>query len=582
MKKLLALLAFLAIGPAVAQNAGWPPPAGAVAFLGVYNSAAPTLTTGQIGFAQLDASGNLNVNVKAGSGSGCAGTVGTPCVVAGTAGSGSALAGAPVRIGLSDGTNAQNWLAAIALGDAVNGNNTGAVAAWAWNGTTYDRLQVDASKYLKVNCSAGCAGGSFNNNADGVATSSTNGQTASWPYLWNGASWDRQYGDKTNGAWVNVKTSVLPTGAATSANQTNASQKTQIVDGSGNVIASTSNNLNVQCANCSGSGVSTADEASFTASASLFAGTGGFYQTTATSNALTNEQQGMLQLTAQRAAFANLRNASGTEVGTSSAPLSVTVANTGANATAMLVTGTGGTFPVSQATSSNLKAQVDPLTIATWGLTTIGAGTAPTNAQVGGLIYNSSPPSPTTGQSVALQGDSSGNLKVNVASATGLAQGSTTSSQTGSLVMGAVTTAPPSYTTAQTSPISLDTAGNTRVAATPYPSGATPYTATATGTTGATTATLTGAASVTTYLCGFSIRANATAAATGNATVTGVITATMNFTQWTAPNASGLGVTEEIFQPCIPASATNTSIAVVSAAPGTGGVVSVTAWGYKL
>lgn len=37
----------------------------------------------------------------------------------------------------------------------------------------------------------------------------------------------------------------LPTGAATSANQTNGSQKTQIVDGSGNVIGSTSNALNV-------------------------------------------------------------------------------------------------------------------------------------------------------------------------------------------------------------------------------------------------------------------------------------------------------------------------------------------------
>ena len=64
--------------------------------------------------------------------------------------------------------------------------------------------------------------------------------------------------------------------------------------------------------------------------------------------------------------------------------------------------------------------------------------------------------------------------------------------------------------------------------------------------------------------------------------MTGVITATLNFTQWTAPNASGLGINEMIFQPCIPASATNTSIAVVSAAPGTGGVVSVTSWGYKL
>jgi hypothetical protein len=116
----------------------------------------------------------------------------------------------------------------------------------------------------------------------------------------------------------------------------------------------------------------------------------------------------------------------------------------------------------------------------------------------------------------------------------------------------------------------------------PYPDGAVVYTASATGTTAATTATLAGASSVTTYLCGFSIRANATAAATGNATVTGIITGTLNFTQWTAPLASGLGVTEEIFSPCVPASTTNTSIAVVSAAPGSGGTVSVTAWGYKL
>ncbi len=107
-------------------------------------------------------------------------------------------------------------------------------------------------------------------------------------------------------------------------------------------------------------------------------------------------------------------------------------------------------------------------------------------------------------------------------------------------------------------------------------------TASATGTTAATTATLSGASSVTTYICGFSIRANATAAATGNATVTGTVTGTLNFTQWTAPLASGLGIAEMIFTPCVPASAVNTSIAVVSAAPGSGGVVSVTAWGYKL
>ena len=120
------------------------------------------------------------------------------------------------------------------------------------------------------------------------------------------------------------------------------------------------------------------------------------------------------------------------------------------------------------------------------------------------------------------------------------------------------------------------------VAPTPYPATGVPITASATGTTAATTATLTNVTGHTTYICGFSIRANATAAATGNATVTGTKTATMNFTQWTAPNASGLGVTEEVFAPCVPASGVSTSIAVVSAAAGTSGIVSVTAWGYSL
>lgn len=114
-----------------------------------------------------------------------------------------------------------------------------------------------------------------------------------------------------------------------------------------------------------------------------------------------------------------------------------------------------------------------------------------------------------------------------------------------------------------------------------YPSGAVAETTSATGTTGATTATLATASTKTTFICGFSIRANATAAATGNATVTGTITGTLNFTQWTAPTASGLGVTEMIFTPCVPASAVNTAIAVISAAPGSGGVVSVSAWGFQ-
>lgn len=115
-----------------------------------------------------------------------------------------------------------------------------------------------------------------------------------------------------------------------------------------------------------------------------------------------------------------------------------------------------------------------------------------------------------------------------------------------------------------------------------YPVGATPITASATGTTGATTATLAGASSKTTYICGYSIRANATAAATVTNTITGVITATLSSIMWVAPLASGIGVDEQIFSPCVPASGTNQAIAVVSGAPGSGGAVSSRAWGYQL
>jgi len=91
-------------------------------------------------------------------------------------------------------------------GQATTSTNQGAVSyLYGFNGTTWDQLQVDASKFLKINCVTGCAGGTFNNNADNVATSATNGQNAVWNYVWDGATWDRLYGDSTNGAFSHVK-----------------------------------------------------------------------------------------------------------------------------------------------------------------------------------------------------------------------------------------------------------------------------------------------------------------------------------------------------------------------------------------
>jgi len=222
-------------------------------------------------------------------------------------------------------------------------------------------------------------------------------------------------------------------------------------------------------------------------------------------------------------------------------------------------------------------AQVDLLTMRQ----TKAAGTAAANSLLTGCVYNSTPPTLTDGQGASMQCDANGNQKV---AGVGVTDNTAIGSITGSPIQGYAETSPTALTSGRLGYVSLDpTTRALRVNNTgQYPIGAVPYTASATGTTGATTATLAGAASVTTHLCWFSIRANATAAVTGNATVTGTITGTLNFTQWTAPTASGLGITEMIFNPCIPASAANTSIAVVSAAPGTGGVVSVSSGGYKI
>lgn len=75
-----------------------------------------------------------------------------------------------------------------------------------------------------------------------------------------------------------------------------------------------------------------------------------------------------------------------------------------------------------------------------------------------------------TGSSLSVVPATSSTFAISAASlplpsnaATGVAQGSTTSGQVGTLTQGAVTTGSPSYTTGQTSPLSLDTSGNLRV-----------------------------------------------------------------------------------------------------------------------
>jgi hypothetical protein len=232
-------------------------------------------------------------------------------------------------------------------------------------------------------------------------------------------------GSVTANAGTNLNTSAL----ATSANQTNANQKTQIVDGSGNVIASTSNNLNVQCANCSGSGASAADAATFTAGTSTFAPAGGQF-TSGGATACVTGHQCLVGITSARGFLTDTSTVNGVTV----------------------LTGTGAVGTGSQ----RVAVGTDTATIA--GSAPGTAGTASTNVvTVQGIasmtalaISAASLPLPTGASTSALQ-------------PTNAAIASTTSGQTGHLIMGAVTTGAPTYTTAQTDPLSLDTAGNLRI-----------------------------------------------------------------------------------------------------------------------
>jgi len=110
--------------------------------------------------------------------------------------------------------------------------------------------------------------------------------------------------------------------------------------------------------------------------------------------------------------------------------------------------------------------------------------------------------------------------------------------------------------------------------------GAPSVTISANGTTAAVVATIAAVAGKTAYLCGFSIRSNATAAVTGDATVAGVKSGTMTFKQFVAPVASGIGVLEPPLGSCIPASGANIAIVITSLAAGAAGLTSVNAWGF--
>jgi hypothetical protein len=112
-----------------------------------------------------------------------------------------------------------------------------------------------------------------------------------------------------------------------------------------------------------------------------------------------------------------------------------------------------------------------------------------------------------------------------------------------------------------------------------YPGTATAVEVSATGTTAATAATMPAVSGKTNYVCGFTITADASALATGTAALSG-LTNSLSYLQTIVAVASGTSDLTKTFNPCLPASATNTAIVITSAAAGVGGNTIVNIQGY--
>lgn len=128
------------------------------------------------------------------------------------------------------------------------------------------------------------------------------------------------------------------------------------------------------------------------------------------------------------------------------------------------ISSTGGALDI------NLKTSSIALNVAQSGTWTVGLS-AGTNV-IGHVIADTGSTTAVTG-TVTVAGTVTANAGTNLntsllqldatGAALNLAQGSTTSGQTGPLVQTATTTSAPTYTTAKTNPLSTDTAGNLRV-----------------------------------------------------------------------------------------------------------------------
>lgn len=298
----------------------------------------------------------------------------------------------------------------------------------------------------------------------------------------------QEYITSHNGA-INVNGSFSITGGATSANQTNGQQLVQIVDAGGEAATVTGGKLDVNAtASLAGtalpiSGATTAVGVAIVDSSgnqiSSFGGgtqytDGGVPPTHPIGNTIEWSDGSNWQTvsTAKPLPVTATFSPSGTQ----DINLKQINGNTTSVGNGVAGTGVQRVTIASDNTAFAVNATLSAETTKVIG--TVNQGTSPWVVSNGGTFAVQAAQSgtwnitnisgtvslPTGASTSALQTTGNTSLASIVTNTTGLtvAQGSTTSGQTGQLVQGAVTTAAPTYTTAQTSPLSLDTTGNLR------------------------------------------------------------------------------------------------------------------------
>lgn len=469
---------------------------------GVFNSAAPSLTNGQQAAVQLDSSGNLKVNVISGGGSnasvGATGSAvpasatyagmnvsGNLTGLTGTA-NGLKVDGSAVTqpVSINAGTNligkvgidqttvgTTNAVSVAQIGATTVSTGSGVMGAGSLRVTiasNNDALAVTQSGTWTVGNTESVAQGSTTSGEKGFL--SMGAVTTSAPSYTNAQT---SPVSMTTGGSLRVDASSsatlpLPTGAATSANQTSvigsaaggtAGASSELVGGVFNTVAPTLTNgqqaavqldssgflkVNV-VAGGTGSNASVSATGSAVPASATYAGmnvSGNLTGLTGTANGLKVDGSAVTQPVSASALPLPTGAATDSTLSTMSGKLADSAAATAADSESgtgrLQVSGTTRLLDTAQTAGSQLVTAKGDQTSGMW-----------VNVKAGAVTANIG-----TTNGLALDATVSG-LQV--------AQASTTSGQNGPLVQGAVSTAAPTYTNLKTSPLSLTTAGALRV-----------------------------------------------------------------------------------------------------------------------